>query len=71
MKKYWNKGYGTEAARACIEYGFQQLGMTEIVARANKENIGSIEIMKKVGMIFWKEEDCHNEPGVYYRILKQ
>lgn len=48
MKKYWNKGYATEAARACVEYGFQKLGMTEIIARAMKENLSSIEVMKKL-----------------------
>ncbi len=68
MKKYWNKGYGTEAAQACLNYGFEKLGMKEIMARANKENIGSIKIMEKIGMTFWKEEDCHDEPGVYYKM---
>ncbi|GDX53402.1 hypothetical protein LBMAG27_24490 [Bacteroidota bacterium] len=71
MKKYWNKGYATEAARACVEYGFQKLGMTEIIARAMKENLSSIEVMKKVGMTYWKDGECHDEPGVYYCIQKQ
>ena len=70
LKKYWNKGYGTEAAQACLNYGFEKLGMKEIMARAMKENIGSIQVMKKIGMVYWKEEDCHAEPGVYYRIQK-
>lgn len=70
FKKQWNKGYATEAAHACVEYGFQKLGMTEIVARAMKENIGSIEVMKKVEMTYWKDGECHEEPGVYYRIQK-
>ena len=70
MKKYWNKGYGTEAAQACLDYGFEKLGMKEIMARANKENIGSIKIMEKIGMAFWKDGDCHDEPGVYYKIVR-
>ena len=71
FKKYWNKGYATESARACVEYGFQKLGMTEIMARAAKENIASIEVMKKVGMTYWKDGECHEEPGVYYKISYQ
>ena len=38
------------------------------MARANKENIGSIKIMEKIGMTYWKEGDCHDEPGVYYKM---
>ena len=70
FKKHWNNGYATEAARACVEYGFQKLGMTEIMARAMKENIASIEVMKKIGMTYWKDGEGHEEPAVYYRIEK-
>ena len=71
FKKHWNIGYATEAARACIEYGFQKLGMTEIIARAMLENIASIEVMKKIGMTYWKDGECHDEPAVYYKITNQ
>src|SRR4051812_42133923 len=31
-REHWGKGYATEAARASLRYGFEQLGLDEIVA---------------------------------------
>jgi len=65
FRKYWNQGYATESAKACLDYGFNQLGMTEIIARADLYNKASIQVMKKIGMQFWKEE----ETGVHGRTV--
>ena len=49
-KAYWNKGYGTEAAKALIEFGFTRLALHKISALCNPENIGSNQVLKKSGM---------------------
>ncbi len=46
----WGKGYATEGAKACLEYGFNQLGLERIYAMAPKVNVRSERVMKKVGM---------------------
>lgn len=56
---YWNKGYATEGAKACLEYGFKELKLAEIVAIAPKVNIKSEEVMKKIGM---KKRENFNHP---------
>lgn len=48
-KRFWNKGYGTEASLACLDYGHQKLNINEVVAFAMKENIGSCRVLEKVG----------------------
>ena len=67
-KEFWNKGYATEAAKACIEYGFNDLKLSSIIATAAKENTASVRIMEKLGMTFWKEVVEHNVVCVVYRI---
>lgn len=52
MKKYWGQGYATEAARRCIEYGFQVLAMKKIFAAAHVDNTASQKVLEKVGMQF-------------------
>jgi RimJ/RimL family protein N-acetyltransferase len=52
---YWNKGYGTEAARAVIEFGFEQLKLYRIYAYHFSRNLASGKILQKVGMT---EEGC-------------
>lgn len=48
--KFWNKGYATEGAKACLNYGFNQLKLIKIVSVAPKINLPSIAIMQKIGM---------------------
>lgn len=48
-KDYWNKGYGPEAARLLISYGFQQLNLHRISSTALAFNQGSVTLHKKVG----------------------
>lgn len=45
-------GYATEAATACLEYGFTKLGLTEVVAICPAVNKASENVMKKIGMTF-------------------
>ncbi len=47
---YWGKGYGYEAAKATIEYGFNNLKLKRIVATALPANVASWKIMEKCGM---------------------
>lgn len=69
FKKNWGKGYATEASKACLEYGFNELQIEEIVGRTARENKGSIRVLEKVGMTFWKEDTCEGiEDSIYYRI---
>jgi [ribosomal protein S5]-alanine N-acetyltransferase len=49
-KPFWGKGYGTEAARALVQYGFQSLNLHKIYAQAFTTNPGSWRIMEKIGM---------------------
>lgn len=51
-KKFWGMGYTTEAAAACLKYGFETLKLDRIVAKAMPDNIGSIKVMQKLGMTF-------------------
>ena len=50
FKEYWNKGYATESAKACIDLGFQKFQMEYIVGRSRQENTASINVLKKIGL---------------------
>lgn len=50
MKKYWNKGYATEAAIKSLELGFYQFNMKSIVAHADIENKASLRVLEKIGL---------------------
>lgn len=71
-QKYWNNGFATEAARACLDYGFDTLHLKKIIGRAMKENTASIHVLEKIGMTFEKEFEAHGASCVkYYRTHSQ
>ena len=49
-KQWWNHGYATEAASACLGYGFKECGLTEIIAICFPEHLASRRVMEKSGM---------------------
>ena len=49
-KEYWHKGYATEAATACREYGFNVLGFSELYSIIRDNNTASIKVAERNGM---------------------
>lgn len=44
------RGLATEAARAALAFGFEQVGLDEIVAFTSPDNLPSLRVMAKLGM---------------------
>lgn len=54
---YWGQGYATEAARAALEFGFDQLQLDEIVSFTVPANERSRRVMERLGMTHDPAED--------------
>ncbi len=48
--EYWGHGLATEGARASLRYGFETLGLAEIVSFTTMRNVRSRRVMEKIGM---------------------
>jgi ribosomal-protein-alanine N-acetyltransferase len=70
FRKYWNQGYATETAKACVAYGFNHLNLDKIVGRAMEANIGSVKVLEKTGMSFVGKFEFELHPGALYQIEK-
>ncbi|MCF8255708.1 MAG: GNAT family N-acetyltransferase [Bacteroidia bacterium] len=70
FKEYWNQGYATETALACLDFGFKQENLNEIVGRARSENYGSIKVLQKIGMHLSENRFEHEHELVIYKIEK-
>ena len=49
-RQFWGHGYATEAARAVVAFGFEQLDMHRIFATCDPENVASARVLEKIGM---------------------
>lgn len=68
MHAAWGKGFATEAALQCIDYGFRQLRIPKIIGRAMPENTASIRVLKKCGMQFVNETVVDGHPAKTYEL---
>ena len=48
-RKYWGRGYATEAVKACITYSFAELGKLHLISLIDPDNVRSIRVAERVG----------------------
>lgn len=66
-RRFWGKGYATEAATAARDYGFNEIKLNEIIGIADINNLGSIHVLKKVGL---KKISVFEHHGITHRWMK-
>lgn len=69
QQKYWGQGIATETARAAVNYGFEQLHLSEINAGAHIDNVASNKILnEKLGMQLVETFLFDNLPHHWYTL---
>jgi RimJ/RimL family protein N-acetyltransferase len=51
MEEFWGMGVATEIARSLIQFSLRNLQTSTVIAFVNVENLASIRVLEKVGMI--------------------
>jgi [ribosomal protein S5]-alanine N-acetyltransferase len=67
-KKFWSKGYASEALTALLSYAKEHINVDDIIAYADTGNIGSTRVMEKCGMVYYKTDMSKNIECRFYRI---
>lgn len=49
-REFWGNGYATEAARACLSYGFDALAFEAVFSFTSVVNVRSIAVMRRIGL---------------------
>jgi len=70
-KKYWHKGYASEASQFMRDYFFENTDFVEVYSYMNKENYPSVNVAKKNGMLFVEEYYEEDVLYVVYKITKE
>ncbi|MCG8452396.1 MAG: GNAT family N-acetyltransferase [Spirochaetales bacterium] len=59
LPSFQGLGYATEAAKACMEYAFDELGFSRLYTYAKRENAPSLRVAEKNGMQFIRNFEKH------------
>jgi [ribosomal protein S5]-alanine N-acetyltransferase len=65
-RRYWGQGLGTEAARAILAYGFEELQLSRLICLVDPANAASVNVAVKIGMSLEREADIDGEPTLVY-----
>ncbi len=73
LPKYWGHGLATETNLPLIKYGFETLGLNQIIGIAMAENIASYKVLEKLGLNFWKIDEYDGDGGDHrwYKLEKK
>lgn len=72
-REHWGRGLATEAARAVLDFGFEQVGLEVIFAGADFDNAASIRVMERLGMSYDGERRVGPQAllAKYYRLRRR
>lgn len=68
---YWNQGIATEATKASLRYGFEEVKLERIVAITTPEHLASRRVMEKAGLEYEKDAHFYNLDVVYYALVRE
>jgi RimJ/RimL family protein N-acetyltransferase len=69
-KRYWRQGLGTEAAKALMRYGFEQLRLSRLVCMIDPANQASAKVARNMGMTLEREMVDEKGPFLLFSISK-
>lgn len=67
----WRQGLATEAAIACRDWGFANLGVERIISLIRPENLPSRRVAERNGMAIWKEVNWRGLRHYVYSVNRQ
>ncbi len=80
VRSHWGRGLASEAARASLAYGFEELALAEIVSFTFTGNARSRAVMRRIGMTHDPADDFEHplipeghplRPHVLYRVRRR
>ncbi len=69
--EFWGKGLATEAANACLQYGFDKFKFDYVLGIVEPENQASVKVLEKVGMEFVKESTWCGKVVCIYQVMRK
>jgi RimJ/RimL family protein N-acetyltransferase len=70
-RRFWGRGYATEAARASVAYAFEALDQTRVISLIAPENVNSIRVAERLGEKPEGEWDIFGTKVIIYAVGRE
>lgn len=70
IPKYWGKGFATEAGQAWVDYAFNILEQEQLYAAVDPDNIGSKNVLLKLGFKEKERFDYDGMPADWFELTR-
>ena len=67
-RRYWGRGFATEAARAALHHAFSALGARRVISLIHPDNERSIRVAERLGERFDRRVELSGTPHHVYVI---
>lgn len=72
-RAYWGQGLASEALRAILRFGFEQMDLNRIYARTIADNHGSVRLLERLGFTregtqrahSWEDDGTFHDSAIY------
>ena len=71
LPDYWGEGFVTEAAREVLRHGFEEAGITRVIAATDTPNQRSVRLLMRLGMLFQERREWHGLDTVFYQLTAE
>lgn len=70
-RRFWGRGYATEAARASLAYAFDVLGQTRVISLIAPANVNSVRVAERLGQRPDGEWDVFGTKVTVYAVTRE
>lgn len=70
LKEVWGNGFATEAANACLRFGFEEARFEKVCAATHPENLASRCVLEKIGMAFSKKSEYYQFDSMTFTVSR-
>ncbi len=66
----WGWGYATDVCKRLLQFAFQEVSLTEVVASVDEDNVASKKVLKKSGLTDRGRTRAYGKDSPIYRITR-
>ena len=70
-REFWGRGYATEAARAALDYCFDEMGRERVISLIRPANLPSVRVAERLGERLERSVELHGGEALVYGISRE